>query len=111
MARARPAASSRRASESRTASFACASASPRRTRKYGPMTITRPVSLPPADRGRSAAPSRLRGSNQVTLKPEHPRPLEQLDRSAGHDGGDRMLVDKLRMTVAPKQQTEVVEPR
>src|SRR6201993_4730856 len=37
--------------------------------------------------------------------------FEQLDRSAGHDGRDRVLVDKLRMTVAPKQQAEIVEPR
>jgi len=36
--------------------------------------------------------------------------FEQLDRSAGHDGRDRVLVDKLRMTVAPQQQAEIVEP-
>jgi hypothetical protein len=36
--------------------------------------------------------------------------FEQLDRRARHDGRDRMLVDKLRVTVAPEQQTEIVEP-
>src|SRR5262249_16033881 len=36
--------------------------------------------------------------------------LEQLDRSTRHDGRDRMLVDKLRVTVAPEQETEIVEP-
>src|SRR6201996_2173287 len=36
--------------------------------------------------------------------------LEQLDGSAGHDGRDRMLVDKLRVTVAPQEQAEIVEP-
>src|SRR5260370_1308158 len=36
--------------------------------------------------------------------------FEQLDRSARHDGRDRVLVDKLRMTVAPQQQAEIVEP-
>src|SRR5436309_3158634 len=36
--------------------------------------------------------------------------FEQLDRSAGHDGRDRVLVDKLRMTVAPQQQAEIVKP-
>ncbi len=36
--------------------------------------------------------------------------LEQLDRLARHDGRDRMLVDKLRMTIAPEQETEIVEP-
>src|SRR5215211_1138323 len=36
--------------------------------------------------------------------------LEQLDRSARHDGRDRMLVDKLRVSIAPEQKAEVVEP-
>src|SRR3981189_922744 len=36
--------------------------------------------------------------------------FEQLDRSAGHDGRDRVLVYKLRMTVAPEQQAEIVKP-
>ena len=34
-----------------------------------------PVVFAPADRGRSAPPSRLRGSNQVNLKLERPRHL------------------------------------
>ena len=36
--------------------------------------------------------------------------FEQLDGSARHDRRDRMLVDKLRMAVAPEQQTEIVKP-
>jgi hypothetical protein len=37
--------------------------------------------------------------------------LEHLDGMAGHDGRNRMLVDKLGMPVSPQQQTEIVEPR
>jgi len=56
----------------------------------------RPLCLPPPTAARSAFPSRLRGSNQFTLKPELLAAFEQLDRSPRHDGRDRMLVDKLR---------------
>jgi hypothetical protein len=34
-----------------------------------------------------------------------------MDRLAGHDGRDRVLVDQLRMTVTPQQDAEIVEPR
>src|SRR5437868_62903 len=37
--------------------------------------------------------------------------LEELDRAGGHHCGDRMLVDKLRMTVPTQQDGEIVEPR
>src|SRR6478609_4547462 len=75
------------------------------------MTITRPVALPPADRGRSAPPSRFRGSNQITLSSRSIlAAFEQLDRRPRHDGRNRVLVDKLRMAVAPQQQAEIVEP-
>src|ERR1700737_3081591 len=36
--------------------------------------------------------------------------FEQLDRGARHNGRDRVLVYKLRMTVAPEQKAEIVEP-
>src|SRR5690606_5748329 len=36
--------------------------------------------------------------------------IEQLDRRAGHDGRDRVLVDQLRLRIAPEQQAEIVEP-
>src|SRR5688572_12970111 len=36
--------------------------------------------------------------------------IEQLDRRAGHDRRDGVLVDQLRLRIAPKQQAEVVEP-
>src|SRR5690242_2299588 len=36
--------------------------------------------------------------------------LEELDRLAGHDGRDRVLVDELRMTVASQKHAEIVEP-
>src|SRR6202140_3543812 len=74
------------------------------------MTITRPVALPlPTVDGRhplpdSGVPIRSLSSRRILAA------FEQLDRSAGHDGRDRMLVDKLRMTVAPQQQAEIVEP-
>ncbi len=38
------------------------------------------------------------------------RLFKQLDGVPRHDGGDRMLVDKLRMTVTTEKNTEVVEP-
>ena len=36
--------------------------------------------------------------------------FEELHRVTRHDGRNRVLVYKLRMTVAPQQQTEIVEP-
>src|SRR5579883_2655622 len=36
--------------------------------------------------------------------------LEQLHRLCRHHGRDRVLVDQLRMRIAPQQHTEVVEP-
>src|SRR3546814_687690 len=36
--------------------------------------------------------------------------LRKVDRACRHHGGDRMLVDKLRMSVAAEQHREVVEP-
>ncbi|MNL45841.1 hypothetical protein D3C87_1685180 [compost metagenome] len=36
--------------------------------------------------------------------------VEQLDRRAGHDGGDRVLIDQLRLRVTTQQQAEIVEP-
>src|SRR5262245_42358840 len=38
------------------------------------------------------------------------RALEQLDRMTRHDRGDRVLVNKLRMSIAPKQDAEIIEP-
>src|SRR5450432_4716424 len=64
--------------------------------------------LPTADGRRPlrdfGVPIRLLSSRSILAA------FEQLDRSARHDGRDRVLVDKLRMTVAPKQQAEIVEP-
>src|SRR4051812_7014600 len=37
--------------------------------------------------------------------------LEQLDRVAGHDRGDGVLVDELGMPVTPQQHTKIVKPR
>src|SRR5271169_4796641 len=36
--------------------------------------------------------------------------LEHLDRGRWHDGGDRVLVNELRMAVAAQQYAEIVEP-
>jgi hypothetical protein len=36
--------------------------------------------------------------------------LEHGDRGRRHDGGDRVLVDELRMAVAPQEHAEIVEP-
>jgi hypothetical protein len=36
--------------------------------------------------------------------------LHEVDRLAGHDGRDRMLIHELRMTVPPQENTKVVEP-
>ena len=64
--------------------------------------------MPTADgrrpRQMSGVPIRLLSSRSILAA------LEQLDRSARHDSRDRMLVDKLRMTVAPEQKAEIVEP-
>src|SRR6185437_8898914 len=38
------------------------------------------------------------------------RRLEELNRLRRHHGRDRMLVDELRMRVAPQQDAEIVEP-
>jgi hypothetical protein len=35
--------------------------------------------------------------------------LEHLHRLAGHDGGDRMLVNKLRVTVTAQKHAEIIE--
>ena len=35
---------------------------------------------------------------------------ERMERRARKEGGDRVLGDKLRMTIAPKQQAEIVKP-
>ena len=76
MARARPAASSSRASKSRTASFVCASASPRRTRKIGAEAQSPARFLFPSPTADGRRPlHKFRGSNQITLKPEHPHRL------------------------------------
>jgi hypothetical protein len=37
--------------------------------------------------------------------------LEHLQRLAGHDGGDRVLVHQLRMTIAAQQYAEIVKRR
>jgi hypothetical protein len=37
--------------------------------------------------------------------------FEQLDRMTRHDRRDRVLVNKLRMTVPPQQHAEIIEPR
>ena len=37
--------------------------------------------------------------------------IEHLDRLARHDGGNRMLVNKLRMTIPAQQHAEIVERR
>src|SRR3954471_7873220 len=74
------------------------------------MTITArfPCPLPTADGQHSlpdvGVPIRSLSSRSILAA------FEQLDRSARHDGRYRVLVDKLRMTVAPKQQAEIVEP-
>ena len=36
--------------------------------------------------------------------------LEHLDRGGGHDGGDRVLIDELRMAIAAQENAEIVEP-
>src|SRR5690606_10096398 len=36
--------------------------------------------------------------------------IKQLDRSAGHDGRDRVRIDELRLSISPEQQAEIVEP-
>src|ERR1700722_13091610 len=74
------------------------------------MTITRPVCFPTADRGRSASPSEFRVPISSLSSRCILAAFEQLDRCSRHDGRNRMLVDKLRVTVAPQQQAEIVEP-
>jgi hypothetical protein len=37
--------------------------------------------------------------------------FEHLHRLAGHDGRDRVLVDKLRMSVTAQQHAEIIEGR
>jgi hypothetical protein len=36
--------------------------------------------------------------------------VEQLDWAAGHDRGDSVLIDQLRMTIPAQQDAEIVEP-
>src|SRR5215211_1645483 len=37
--------------------------------------------------------------------------FEERDRSAGHDGRDGMLVDKLGKTIATQEDAKIIEPR
>src|SRR5215469_1010137 len=95
MARASPTASSRRASGERAPSA--------RSRggifSAGWTTSARPVDLP----SRSAAGVKLEFAAFLAR-------LEQLHRLRRHHGRDGVLVDKLRMRVAPQQHAEIVEP-
>src|SRR5271170_1913188 len=96
MARAKPTASSRRASGLRNASFDS------RVR-LGQMTrarVLKPV------RSRSTVASRDRAVSPRLFVDR----LEHGDRACRHDRGDCVLVDQLRVPVAPKQHTEIVKP-
>src|SRR6185369_7006242 len=112
MARARPTASSSRASGVR-GSPCCARAAAARAGacfSHGSMTIARPLPAP-YDVGLSGSlRSRWRCSNLNFIRAGLFAAFEQLDRMPRHDGRDRVLVDELGMPVPPQQHAEVIEP-
>ena len=63
------------------------------------------------NRGRGAAVCGGAGAVHRLTPSRVPWRLEELNRPGGHHRGDRVLVDELRMRVAPQQHGEIVEPR
>src|ERR1700723_3411879 len=96
MARAKPTASSRRASALRNASFDS------RVR-LGQMTRAR-VLKPVFSRSTVAPRDRAVSPGLFVDRLEHG------DWACRHNRGDCVLIDQLRMSVAPEQNTEIIEP-
>src|SRR3984957_11270569 len=96
MARAKPTASSRRASGLRNASFDS------RVR-LGQMTRAR-VLKPVCSRSTVAWRDRAVSPGLFVDRLEHG------DRACRHNRGDCVLIDQLRMSVAPEEHAEIIEP-
>ena len=66
---------------------------------------------PPARRACPCLGGAVFFNQSAAFSPASSAGSKSCHRSIRHDGGNRMLVDKLRMTVTPKKNAEIVEPR
>ncbi len=111
IARARPTASSSRASGERNASRARASAPPGACRADAVRRRSRVRCPSLSARSGDQRACRTGGAPiRPCLRRRLFGPFEQLDRMTRHDRRDRVLVDELRMPVAAQQHAEIVEP-
>src|SRR5690242_19477327 len=108
IARARPTASSSRACGERSPSSARTTAFTGRRRRYGPMTMARPVGEA-VWLSRSVV-SRRRDSKSGLLCRRLLGAFEQLDRVTRHDGRYGVLVDELGVPISSQQHAEIIEP-
>ena len=79
-------------------------------RSTGSITSARPVAEPVEPQPVSARVATARLQSDLFPGRRFFGALEQLDRMARHDGRDGVLVDELRMPVAPQQHAEIIEP-